>query len=83
MKTRIIIWGDDEPQNAFFREAPIAGPAGHRFADRLGLESKHEPNWVKEIVLALPVRETLQRVWEEAQNDATVAGWQEFQTVEE
>jgi hypothetical protein len=81
MKTLIIVWGYDEPQSAFFRDAPNARLAGQRLADRLGLEGKPEPNWVKEITLALPVREALQRVWEAAQNDSTVAGWQEFKTV--
>jgi hypothetical protein len=82
MKTLIIVWGYDELQSAFFRDAPDARPAGIRFADRLGLEGKHEPNWVKEITLGLSVHEALQRVWEEAQTDSTVAGWQEFQIVE-
>lgn len=75
----IVVWGYSEtPASGFFREAPDAGPTTWRLAVRCGFEERHEPFWIKEITLPLAVPEALQRVWQEAQNDPTVAGWQEL-----
>ena len=77
--TVVVVWGySDAPVSNFFREAPDAGLSAQHFAVRCGLEVRHEPFWVKEITLPLGVSAALQRVWQEAQNDPAVAGWQEL-----
>jgi hypothetical protein len=76
--TVIVAWGQGEnPSRKFFGEAPNAGGRARELALR---DFRERPGafWIKEIDLPLPPPEAIQRVWPEAQNDPTVAGWRAF-----